>query len=346
MNKATFVREALRALEAKLPQGWRPRLRPGPSKATSQGGPDGAIEVTSPDGVKARLVFEAKAHMFPRDVDALKDRLERYSSGPHLVIARFLTPSTRRRLEERDVNYIDPTGNIRLVLERPGIYVEAAGLDIDPLPQEEPSRSLRGPKAARIVRALCDFELPISISDLGMKAGVDVSYASRMVAWLAREALLIREPRGSVLSVRQPEMIRRWAEDYEVLTTNDARSFLDPRGIENFTTRLRGTALKYAVTGSLAAARIAPIAPPRLAMVYVEDPERTAETLDLRAVDSGANVILLAAFDPVVFDRTTKDQLTTFVAPSQAAVDLLTGPGRAPAEAEAVLEWIASGRET
>jgi hypothetical protein len=74
--------------------------------------------------------------------------------------------------------------------------------------------------------------------------------------------------------------------DYEVFKANDARSFLDLRGLENFTKRLRESSLKYAVTGSLAAARIAPIAPARLGMVYVDDPERTAEALNLCAADS------------------------------------------------------------
>jgi hypothetical protein len=53
--------------------------------------------------------------------------------------------------------------------------------------------------------------------------------------------------------------------------------------------------------------------------------------------------MLLRPFDSVVFDRTWKDDTTTFVAPSQAAVDLLTAPGRSPAEGEAILEWMASG---
>jgi len=55
-------------------------------------------------------------------------------------------------------------------------------------------------------------------------------------------------------------------------------------------------------------------------------------------------VILLAPFDPVVFDRTWTDRSMTFVARSQVAVDLLTSPGRAPAEAEAVLERMVSER--
>jgi len=341
VKEAILAEKAFRALETKLPPGWRLRLA---APTTREGQPDGTIEITSPDGVKALLVFEAKTRLFPRDVDALKNQLERYSSGPYLIIARFLTPSTRRRLQKEGVNYADTTGNLRLVLERPGVYLEATGSDVDPFPPDEPGRSLRGAKAARIVRALCDFESPVSVSDVATKAGVDVSYASRMVDWLSREALLTRAPRGPVLDIRLPEMIRRWAEDYEVLKTNDARSFLDPRGLENFNNRLRESSFKYAVTGSLAAARIAPIAPPRLAMVYVDDPERYAEALSLRAVDSGSNVILLAPFDPVVFERTWTDRSMTFVARSQVAVDLLTGPGRAPAEAEAVLERMVSER--
>jgi hypothetical protein len=51
--------------------------------------------------------------------------------------------------------------------------------------------------------------------------------------------------------------------------------------------------------------------------------------------------MLLAPFDDVVFERTWKDGSLTIVAASQAAVDLLTSPERAPSEAEAILERLA-----
>ena len=341
MKEAIIVQQASRALGGRLPPGWKQRVVS--VNSTSPDRPDGTIEITGPDGAKARVVVEAKNRVFPRDVAALKSRLERFSSGPYLVVAPFLAPSTRRRLQEENLNYVDTTGNVRLVLERPGMYLETPGANTDPSPGDAPGRSLRGPKAGRIVRALCDFPAPLSISDLAVKAGVDVSYASRLVDWLAREAVLTRAPRGPVQTVQQAQMIRRWAQDYAVLKSNEVRSFLDPRGLTNFVQRLRESRFRYAVTGSLAAARIAPIAPARLAMVYVEDPERVATSLKLSPTDAGANVMLLAPFDSVVFDRTWKDDSTTFVAPSQAAVDLLTSPGRAPAEAEASLEWMASG---
>ena len=52
-------------------------------------------------------------------------------------------------------------------------------------------------------------------------------------------------------------------------------------------------------------------------------------------------MMLLVPFDNVVFERTWKDGGLTLVTPSQAAVDLLTSPGRAPSEAEAILEQLA-----
>lgn len=75
-------------------------------------------------------------------------------------------------------------------------------------------------------------------------------------------------------------------------------------------------------------------------MIYVEDRERVAEELNLRAVDSGANILLASGDYDVVFDRLVEVDGRRYTAPSQAAVDLLTGPGRSPAEAQALLDWM------
>jgi hypothetical protein len=72
----------------------------------------------------------------------------------------------------------------------------------------------------------------------------------------------------------------------------------------------------------------------------VADPLGVADVLELRDTDSGANVILLEPYDPVVFDRTMEREGLTTVAPSQLATDLLTGPGREPSRGEAILEWM------
>ena len=50
--------------------------------------------------------------------------------------------------------------------------------------------------------------------------------------------------------------------------------------------------------------------------------------------------MLLRPFDPVVFDRNQTDGGLRYAAPSQIAVDCLTGNGRMPAEGEALLDWM------
>ena len=101
----------------------------------------------------------------------------------------------------------------------------------------------------------------------------------------------------------------------------------------------------YLVTGSAVAAGIAPVAPTSLASVYVEDPEGAAKVLGLRAADAGANVVLLQPEDDSLFGRADdRDGLRTATLPVVVA-DLLSGPGRSPAEAESLMDWMAAHEE-
>ncbi len=75
-------------------------------------------------------------------------------------------------------------------------------------------------------------------------------------------------------------------------------------------------------------------------MVYVDDIETAVRQLDLREVDSGTNVLLAEPFDPVVYERAIERDGLTVAAPTQIAVDLLTGPGRMPSEGDEMLAWM------
>jgi hypothetical protein len=341
MNEAKLIQDADRILKARLPRGWKCRIRA--LSNVRDRGADAVLDIVGPDGARGRFAVEIKNRLFPRAVADIKAQLTNYSENPGLVIAAFLTPSTRERLEAFDLNYLDLTGNVRLALPRPALYLETLGAAGDPTPAKEPGRSLRGPKAGRIVRALCDFAPPLTISDLAGKSKVDVSYASRLVEWLARESLLERRPRGAVEAVERPALIRRWASDYAVLTSNAATGYIEPRGLDNLIRSLRNLSVrgKYAVTGSLVANKLAPIAMSKLAMIYADNVDAVVKALKLQPTDAGTNVMLLSPFDDVVFERTWTADGLTLVAPSQAAVDLMTSPGRGPAEAEAVLEILA-----
>lgn len=109
--------------------------------------------------------------------------------------------------------------------------------------------------------------------------------------------------------------------------------------------KLREAEFPYAVTGSFAANRYAPLAEPRLATMYVVDAADALMRLGLRPADTGANVLIGEPFDPVVFDRTEREDGITYARVTQVAADLMTGPGRGPAEAEGLIEWMETNEE-
>ena len=128
--------------------------------------------------------------------------------------------------------------------------------------------------------------------------------------------------------------------DYDFASSNTLTTWLEPRGTGVLFARLRDSEIRYAVTGSFAAYRLAPIAEPRLAAVYVDEPDTAAQSLGLRPAETGGNVLLAIPFDPVAFERAEYDDSITYARVTQVLLDLMKGPGRGPAEAEALLEWM------
>ena len=138
--------------------------------------------------------------------------------------------------------------------------------------------------------------------------------------------------------------MRRWAAGYDTFRTNQAERFIAPAGLDRVLERLAadpGLGTRVAITGSVAANRLAPVASPALLLLYYDVPALLARDLELLPTDEGANVMLLRPYDPVVFDRGDFEEGLRYAAPSQVAVDCLSGNGRMPAEGEALLNWMA-----
>jgi hypothetical protein len=242
-------------------------------------------------------------------------------------------------LTDRDVSYADATGNLRLTSERPAIYVEASGANADPWRgPEKATRSLSGRPAAKIVRALVDYRPPVGVRELAARSGASPATASRVIDFLDRETLVRRDERGTVIDVDIVQLLRRWSVDYFGSVRRSVAGF-EPRGPLRILDRLPDVPARYVVTASLSARRVAELAPPAMALVYADEPEEVASALRLR--ESGpANVVIASPPDPVVYERTELDHGVVFAAWSQTAVDLLTGPGRSPAEGEELLRWM------
>ncbi|MBE0418012.1 MAG: hypothetical protein IBX63_09635 [Coriobacteriia bacterium] len=341
----TLLEQGIEELRTRLPQAWRVDVL---ARESYVPGPDALLRIAAPGGSVATLAVEIKRRLDPKDVESLVLRTEmRRFEGKDVkpvVVARFLGERTRERLRALGAGYVDLTGNMYLRLDLPAVAIERTGAARDPEPSQRPARSLKGAKAGRVVRTLVDYVPPLGTREIARIADVDAGYVSRLLAMLEREDLIDRKPRGPVVRTDWMNLLRAWAKDYSLTGTNIATSYVQPRGLPALLDALRelpsGTDGEYAITGSLAAARWSPVAPARLGVVYLPRPGRVAERFGLTPADVGANVLLVEPADKVVFERTVTDEGLVYAAPSQVAVDLLTSSGRAPEEAEALIEWM------
>jgi hypothetical protein len=353
-------RELLASLEAiladKMPEGWSVSVDREPSGRTpGQWRPDALLVVEAPNKAKARLAVEVRASLYPRDAYALSSELGSLWLRPPvpkgriptvddvdgvLVVSRFLTERTRSMLEKLGFSYADATGNLRIATRVPPLFIEISGADANPWAEDRPLRSLRGPASARVVRALLDFQPPYPLRLLAEMAELPLGSASRVVSLLVSEALVERTGRGPIEGVDWKGLLRRWSQDYSLLEANRSKFFLEPRGPKALLARLMELEGPYAVTGSLAASRRAEVAPAALAAVYVRNIDKAASRLGLRIAPSGGNVVLVEPLADVAFERTWDQEAIAYAALPQVAVDLMTSPGRGPAEAEALIEWM------
>lgn len=340
----TQLRRAVeRVLAERLPPGWSLQAtRSGPDRLDPI---DMFMEVADPDGQSIQFAVAIKRTIDPRLIPDATTRIrsllaDAKSNAQPVIGAAYLSPRSRQLLDGFGIGYIDTTGNVRVEASSPGLFISTQGSDIDPWPQPSNLQSLRGRGAAQAMRAIVDSTPPFGVRQLAATSRASAPTISRVLELLDREGLITRQPRGPVLGLDWQRAIRRWAEDYDQLRSNTALTFLDPRGLDSVTRKLIDGSLNYAATGAYATQWFDPIAPARTASLYVNDIAEAADSLGLRQVDAGANVVLLEPCTPAAFDRSLVRDGLRCVAPTQLAVDLLTGPGREPSQGEEILRWM------
>lgn len=340
------------AIGARLPHGWE--LSRADQTPVGLSRADITIRIRSPDGATSDILVHAKNALEARDISTVKRGMaelpsDATSPGTLLIAARYLSARVRERLEKEGIAYADATGNLFMAIPRPAMFIRDVGATRDPWRGPgRPRGTFKGTIAARVVRALVDFSPPMTVPELIRCSGVSTGAGYRVVEFLEREDLVNRDSRAPITKVEWRTILERWAEDYEQSFADDAVRMLSPRGIKpllNELSSLSGGA-RYVLTGSAAAAYFEEYAQARSALVYADRPEELAELLELRPVETGANVLLVPPRDDVVYMRASKRDGLCIAAPSQIAADLLNGPGRSPSEAHALLDWMQGNEPT
>ena len=355
ISETKLIDTAVKEISSRLPPRWllldRERSADGRFPQESTRMIDAIWELRDPDGLSSDIIVEVKANpVEPRLVGSAASQLKalsysRYEQAgatpANMLVSTYLSPLTRERLVEAGISYADSTGNIRFTLDRPAVYIETQGADKNPFREDRPLQSLKGGRTARVARGLLDYWTPFGTRELAAETASSPAMISRVSNLLEADEIVTKEsPRGRIVSVDWEALARRWAMDYDFAASNTLTAWLEPRGTRALFDRLREARFRYSVTGSFASYRLAPFAEPRLASLYIDDPETAAQSLGLRPADTGGNVLLVRPFDPVAFERAECDDGITYARVTQVLLDLMKGPGRGPTEAEALMEWM------
>lgn len=317
-------------LRALLPPDWS-------VSAIGQEGDVTLLRIADAAGTESALPLLTTERLEPRDVRAMWLPPDE----PALVSVDWLSERSRDLLRERGASYIDRTGNVEIRLGRPGLYIRTEGAARDPDPKPSKAPSLRGPRAWALLRTLVEVRPPYTAGDLAADLSLDDGYVSRMLQVLADELVIERSPRGPVTSAEWEPLLRKITATYSLLDANTTSTWIAAAGPDRLIDDLSELRVgRWAVTGSFVASTISPVAAPEMAVVYTDDVERLAKAARLLPAKTGANVVLAQPYDPIVFERGQDTNGVWSVSIAQAAIDCLTGPGRMPAEGEALLAWM------
>jgi hypothetical protein len=342
-EEAQLLDAAVRVLTERLPATWsvEKQAMAGDAEASD-------LTIKSSNGnAQATILVEAKSYVTPRDIQLLlggpwRRWRRRAVNYPILLVARYIGPKVRELLVEEDVSYIDLTGNVRVSLDYPGVFIETIGASQDPRSTKQRA-AIRGAKAGAVVRVLVDASPPYTGTQIARGARVTEGYVSRILDTLAEEGLIDRERAGPITGVDWPAMLRRRARALDLFRPNGSYRYIARNGASRLIDRLRARARDDAlptVTGSFAASRLAPVAAPSLLVVYSMRPRQLEAELELLPADAGADTVLVRPDNTVAFARASHDGGFAWAAPSQVAIDCLSGTGRMPSEGEALISWM------
>ncbi|SDX28996.1 hypothetical protein SAMN05421504_102924 [Amycolatopsis xylanica] len=346
-GETKVLEQGIHALQLLLGEQWTLELPSVTDIKAADDAFDAHVRIAPPGSGDPRveLLVQVRENLTPRDALAhlapVAGVLRRtQAQTPLLVLSSWLSPRTRQVLTDKGIGYLDLTGNAELSVSRPAIRLLTHGADKAPNKPVTQARNvtLKGSRAGRVVRFLADFAPPYQGKQIAEAAAVGAPWVSKLLGQLESE-LLVRRDGRTVAEVDWPELLRARARSYDLLKHNAPTGLVAPQGIDAVLEKIRTSSRhRIAITGPFAARAVAPLTTGGQLMAYVDDVDAWVDELGLLRVDENADVLLLRAHDDVVFERTRVIDGITHVALTQLVLDGLAGPGRMPAEAEAVLE--------
>jgi len=293
------------------------------------------------DDKEQLLLVEVKGNGQPRMARDAVNQLIRYRNtypDAYLIfMAPYISPQAAEICMKDGVGYLDFAGNCFISFGQ--AYIKQTG-NPNPFRTKRDLVSLFSPKSSRVLRVLINNPGRVwKTQDLADESRVSLGQVANV-----KKLLLDREwiTKQDGFSLTAPWMlIEEWANVY-TYRKNEVRNFYSLKSIPEIETDLakvcKAKGIEYALTGFSGAARFAPAVRYTRAMAYVYNTrEDVASLLNLKEVESGANVTLLGPYDEGVFYGTQMIDDVRIVSPLQVYLDVKGYRGRGEEAAEVLL---------
>lgn len=300
--------------------------------------PDFLIRLKLPEEEQL-IVSEVKNSGQPRLAKEAINQLYRYNvdwpNAYSVFIAPYISESTAQICKEQNVGYIDLSGNCFLKFSK--YFISKEGKP-NTRAKKRDLRSLYSPKAERVLRVLlANPEEKWKLQKLAKEADVSIGQASNV-----KKLLLDREwinVTSDGLELEKPEfLLNEWQKNYSFRRNKryDYYSLEDNNSLEiKLAQTCKNDNVKCALTGFSALERLSPYIFNQRVMAFIEkNVENIADALNLKKVDSGANLMLLEPYDQGVFYDTKSFDSVNVATPIQTYLDLQGFRGRGQEAAE------------
>ena len=249
-----------------------------------------------------------------------------------LVVVPYMGETGRRFCDERELSWLDLSGNAHITA--PGLLIHVEGRPNRFKSAGRPP-NLFAPKSSRIVRQfLIQPDRAMNQRELSRTAALDEGYTSRIVRRFEETGLVARDEEG-LLKPKDPEqLLDAWHEAYDFKKHHIIKGHIPARSGEDLLDRIAGVleeqAPGYAATGLGAAWVYTHFANFRIATFYLPDPpgEALSKGLGFREDERGANTWLVVPNDEGIFHGSEKRDGIRCVHPVQVFLDLKDHPER------------------
>jgi len=250
-------------------------------------------------------------------------------SSYDVFVAPFISSVSALICKEAGVGYLDLSGNCHIAFQ--GVFISRENMP-NQYPFKTSLSSLYSPKSERILRVLLSFPYrPWKTKELAKEAQVSLGMITHVRKKLDGEEWIKTSSGGFFLS--QPdELLMAWSKNYS-WRQNKMSDFYTLKSLSDIETEIAKTCddndIPYALTGFSASNHLAPMVRGQRVMVYIDhDIDILADQLDLKPVDSGANVSLIQPYDSgVLWNAQYIDDLQ-IATPIQVFLDLDKSRGR------------------